>query len=62
MDQITVTCSQTGKSVQADVLRRSDKSIRVVLVGTTLTINMSREDTRRPYVGHASGLEFTTAG
>lgn len=62
MDRVTVTCTNTGVSAQADVLRQSDKSIRVALVGTNLVINMSRADTRRPYVGHQGGLEFTTNG
>lgn len=62
MEQVKVNCTQTGKTITADVLRRSDKSMRVVLVGTDLTLNLSRIDAREPYKGNSAGLEFTTHG
>lgn len=62
MEQITVTCTETGKSQKADVLNRSDKSIRCVFVGTTLTLNLSRTDVRRPFTARHGGLEFTSEG
>ena len=62
MDTCKVTNTNNGRTVAADILQRSDKRIRVVLQGTDMTITMTREDTRRPYVGRASGLEFTSMG
>lgn len=62
MEKVDVTCTQTGKTVQADVLRRSDRSMRVVIVGTDLTLNLNRVDARTPYTGHHAGLEFTSRG
>lgn len=62
MNRVKVTSTETGKSVDADVLNRNDKSMRVALVGTTLVLNLSRTDVRRPYVGHMGGREYTSAG
>lgn len=62
MEQITVTCTDNGKTQVADVLSRSDKSIRCVFVGTTVTLNLSRTDVRRPYTTKQMGLEFSTEG
>lgn len=57
-----VSCSETQKSQKADILKRSDKMIRVALQGTSIVFNLTRTDTRRPYVGTLHGLEFTTNG
>jgi hypothetical protein len=46
----------------ADVLKRSDKSLRVAIQGTNITLNLSRTDMKRPYVGNYAGMEFTTFG
>ncbi len=62
MDRVKVTNTNNGKDADADVLQRSDKRLRVALVGTNITINMTRSDTRRPYVGSMNGLEFTSNG
>jgi len=62
MNQVKVTSTETGKSVSADVLNRSDKSMRVALEGTTIVLNLSRTDLRRPYVGHFGGREYTCVG
>lgn len=58
----SVNCEDTGKEMQADVLQRSDKSLKVVIQGTNITINMSRSDVRRAYIGRAAGLEFSSFG
>lgn len=58
----SVNCSDTGKSAEADILKRTDKSIRVALKGTNVMLNMSRTDINRPYVGNYAGMEFTTFG
>lgn len=62
LETCSVVSTETGKTVTADVLKRSDKSIRVALHGSNITLNLSRTDIRRPYVGHLHGLEFTTNG
>tara|TARA_Y200000002_G_C22177298_1_gene453656 strand:+ start:219 stop:404 length:186 start_codon:yes stop_codon:yes gene_type:complete len=59
MEQIQLTCSNNGKTKTADVLSRSDKFLKVVVEGTTMTIELTRTDLNRPYVGNKAGLEFT---
>ena len=61
MEKITITCSDNGKTKTADVLSHTDKYLKVVVEGTTMTIAMSRTDLNRPYVGTKAGLEFTYA-
>ena len=58
----SVKSTTTGKEVKADILSKSDKSIRVAFQGTDIVMNMSRSDTRKPYVGSRSGMEFTSFG
>ena len=61
MEKITITCSDNGKTKTADVLSHTDKYLKVVVEGTTMTIEMFRSDLNRPYVGTKAGLEFTYA-
>lgn len=62
MEQCDVTATRTGRKVRADILSRSDKSIKVVLVGSDITLILNRTDLRKPYVGNKNGMEFTTNG
>ena len=62
MEQIQLTCSNNGKTKTADVLSRSDKFLKVVVEGTTMTIELFRSDVNKPYVGNKAGLEFTYGG
>jgi|TARA_B110001454_G_scaffold207047_1_gene218036 hypothetical protein len=59
MDIIDITCIDNGKVKEAEVLARSDKYLKVVFVGTQITIELVRSDVNRPYIGNKSGLEFT---
>jgi hypothetical protein len=61
MEKITITCSDNGKTKIADVLSQSDKYLKVVVEGTTMTIELFRSDLNKPYVGTKAGLEFTYA-
>ena len=58
MEQIIITCIDNGMSKEADVLSRTDKYLKVVIVGTTMTIELNRSDLNRPYIGTKAGLEF----
>jgi hypothetical protein len=58
MESINITCTDTGLSKEAEVLNHSDKYLKVVLVGTMMTIELFRKDLAKPYVGHKAGLEF----
>lgn len=62
MEKVSITCTNTGKTVLADVISRNDKSMKVAFQGTTITLQLFRKDPRRPYVGHMAGQEFTTNG
>ena len=59
MDTITLTCTNNGKTKDAEVLQQNDKYLKVVVEGTQITIEMFRQDVNIPYKGHTAGLEFT---
>ena len=59
MEKIKILCTDNGKTKQADVLSKSDKYLKVVVEGTTMSIEMFRTDLNKPYVGNKAGLEFT---
>jgi hypothetical protein len=61
MEKVTITCSDNGKTKTADVLSHSDKYLKVVVEGTTMTVELFRTDVNKPYVGNKAGLEFTYA-
>lgn len=58
MEQIELICIDNGKSKTADVLSRTDRYLKVAVVGTTMTIELHRTDVNKPYVGTKAGLEF----
>ncbi len=58
MDQIKITCQDNGKITEAEVLSQTDKYLKVVLVGTNLTLELFKNDPNKPYIGNKSGLEF----
>ena len=57
MDKVDVYCTDKDKTVSCDVLRKTDKHIRVILPGD-LPLNLDRNDVSKPYVGVMYGLEF----
>ena len=61
MEKINLICTDNGKSKTADVLSKSDKYLKVVVEGTTMTIELYRADLNKPYIGNKAGLEFTYA-
>lgn len=62
MEQCNVYCVTTEKDAVADILGRNDKRIKVAMVGTDLTIVLTRTDNRLPYIGFVGSLEFETFG
>lgn len=62
MDKVSLYCIDTEKDRPAEVLERSQKRLKVVLVGTTIAVTLHRTDIRKPYVGTAAGMEFETFG
>jgi hypothetical protein len=59
METIKVTCTDTDKTLDAEILRKGDKSIRVFIKAANITLTLSRTDVRKPYVGNCAGMEFT---
>jgi len=59
MEQIEITCLDNGKTKTAEILNRTDKYMKVVIEGTMMTIELSRKDLNKPYIGTRAGLEFT---
>jgi hypothetical protein len=62
MRQVSVSCSQTAKVAQADVLEESTKRLKVAIVGTNITLQLFRDTGSGLYVGNFAGLEFTCNG
>ena len=58
METITITCTNNGKTKPAEVLTKNDKYMKVVIIGTQITIELQRRDLNKPYIGHTAGLEF----
>jgi hypothetical protein len=59
LEQIIITCIDNGMNKEADVLSRTDKYMKVAVQGTTMTIELTRTDLNRPYIGTKAGLEFS---
>ena len=62
MKQCTVYCVNTEKDAVADIMEQSTKRLKVALVGTNITITLTRQDTRRPFIGRTGNMEFETFG
>ena len=58
METIEITCTNNGKTKDAEVMQQTDKYIKVVLPGTQIVIELFREDLNTPYTGHTAGMEF----
>ena len=58
METIEITCTNNGKTKDAEVMQQTDKYMKVIVEGTQIFIEMFREDLNTPYTGHTAGLEF----
>ncbi len=58
METIDIVCTNNSKSKPAEILIKNDKYVKAVLVGTQITIEMTRQDLNKSYIGHTAGLEF----
>jgi hypothetical protein len=62
LSKVKVIRTDNDSEVTCEVLERNDKRLKVVLPNSTITLILSRIDTRRAYVGNLHGIEFTTRG
>ena len=58
MERVVIHCLDTDVKAEADVAHKTDKHMRVVIVDTTVALELRRTDVRKPYIGRAAGLEF----
>jgi hypothetical protein len=62
METIEIYCTDNEKTKTAEVLSKTDKHMKVVFEGTTMTLELMRKDLNKPYVGNKAGLEFIYNG
>ncbi len=58
MERIAITCTNNGKTKEAEVLNKTDKYLKVVLSGTQIVLELFRDDLNSEYTGHTAGLQF----
>ena len=58
MENIIITCTNNGKTKEAEVLHKTDKYAKVIIPGTQIVIELFRQDLNSEYRGHTAGLEF----
>ena len=56
--RVKVICLETGQVKEGDVLRWSEKQMRVALEGTVIALDFHREGPRRRWIARMAGLEF----
>ena len=63
MNRTTVTCTDSENIVEADILDKSDRYLKVVIDGSNEPIELYKDTpTARVYVGYLFGMEFTSEG
>ncbi len=64
MDRTIIVSTNTGANAPADILEKSDRFMKVVMVAMTdMPISMYKNDPNDAfYVGNAAGMEFTSTG
>ena len=63
MNQTNVTCTRNDNVAVADILEKNSRKLRLVMVGSNIAIELYKQTPHDTYyVGHMSGLEFTSTG
>lgn len=63
MQSTTVTCTDTEKTLSADILKKSDKFLELVVEGSNIKLKLTKKTPdEKIYIGRMSGLEFTSTG
>ena len=63
MELVKLTCIENNRTLDASVLKKSDKFLEVVVEGTETKVTLSKKSSdERVYVGHMAGLEFISVG
>tara|TARA_Y100000815_G_scaffold197359_1_gene180874 strand:+ start:490 stop:681 length:192 start_codon:yes stop_codon:yes gene_type:complete len=63
MDIVKLTCTENDRTLDASVLKKSDKFLEVVVEGTNSKVTLSKKTPNdRVYIGKMAGLEFVSTG
>ena len=63
MDIVKLTCTENDRTLDASVLKKSDKFLEVVVEGTNSKVTLSKKTPAdRVYIGKMAGLEFVSTG
>lgn len=63
MDRTTITCTDTDQIMDADVLDKTSRRLKVAVDGSNMCITLTKNDPNdRYYIGTAAGYEFTSTG
>ena len=63
MELVKLTCVENNRTLDASVLKKSDRFLEVVVEGTETKVTLAKKSSdERVYVGHMAGLEFISTG
>ena len=63
MELIKLTCTDNNKTLDATVMKKSERFLEVVVEGTNTKVVLKKESSNeRNYIGHMAGLEFISEG
>ena len=63
MRKTKITCIDTEKTLDADILKKSSRLLEVTVDGSDLKLKLTKKTPdEKIYIGRASGLEFTSTG
>ena len=63
MELVKLTCTENDRTLDARVLKKSDRFLEVVVEGTDTKVTLTKKSSdERVYVGHMAGLEFISTG
>ncbi len=63
MELVKLTCTENNRTLDASVLKKSDRFLEVAVEGTDTKVTLTKQSVgERVYVGQMAGLEFISTG
>ena len=63
MELVRLTCTDNNKTLDATVMKKSERFLEVVVEGTNTKVVLKKESSNEKYyIGHMAGLEFISEG